>query len=534
MGSINSMRRLSLLVVLLAALSFASSASAKSIFIVWGRGWGHGVGMSQWGAFGLASQGKSYQEILAHYYTGTNIDTRAATAVGVLLASGRSSVHIGSAANFTVGGRTHAAGSPLVTPAANGRIKVEGLSGTFASPVTFAPGSQPVALGSARYRGRLVVSRVGSALRVVNRVAIESYLKGVVPRESPSSWPLEALKAQAVAARSYALTSGGKCGGYLCPDTRDQVYGGFNGEAASTNTAVDATAHQVVEHSDSVAQTFFFSSSGGRTATPKDGFGPNATNLAYLQSVADPSDLNASNPNRYWQHVYTAGGLGRLLGTGSARDVVVSRNGSGRAGNVTVTTGGGTPSLSGFTVRSRLGLRSTRFWVVVQGLTPAPGRTACKKAVTVNVFVRGAASLALEQKSVNGGSWAAVPLTRIDATHYHAVRRPCVSVYYRVRTQYAAAPRVLHPVFPNIAMDLTTAGTGLKGSVNPLLPGRTVRIQRKVPAGWKVVASTTIRSDGTFRAIFHVVAGDYRAKVVPPSSTGLVTGYSPVLHVVTR
>jgi SpoIID/LytB domain protein len=533
MGSTKPMRRLFLLVVLLTALSFASSASAQSLYIVWGRGWGHGVGMSQWGAFGLASDGKSYQEILAHYYTGTNIDTRAATTVNVLLVSGRSSVHIGSAATFTVGARTHAAGSPLVTPAADGRIKVEGLTGTFASPVAFSPGSQALALGSARYRGKLIVSRVGGGLRVVNRVGIEGYLKGVVPRESPSSWPLEALKAQAVAARSYALTSSGKCGGFLCPDTRDQVYGGLDGEAASTNAAVDATAHEVVEHSDAVAQTFFFSSSGGRTATPKDGFGPAATNLPYLQSVDDPRDLNASNPNRYWQHVYTPGVLGRALGTGFARDVVVSRNGSGRAENVTVTTSGGTTSVSGFEARSRLGLRSTRFWVVVQGLTPAPGRTACKKAVTVNVFVRGAANLALDQMSVKGGSWTAVPLTQVDATHYKAIRRPCVSMFYRVRTVYAAGPRVRHAVFPNISMNLNAAGTALRGSVNPLLPGRTVTIQRKVPTGWKSVASATIRSDGTFRATFHVIAGDYRAKVIPPSTSGLVTGYSPVLHVVT-
>jgi hypothetical protein len=82
-------------------------------------------------------------------------------------------------------------------------------------------------------------------------------------------------------------------------------------------------------------------------------------------------------------------------------------------------------------------------------------------------------------------------------------------------------------------MDLNAAGTALNGSVNPLLPGQTVSIQRQTPSGWTLVKRTTIRSDGTFRATFNVVAGDYRAKVVPPSSTGLVTGYSPVLHVVT-
>ena len=111
------MRRFSLLVAVLAALSFASSAAASPLVIVWGRGWGHGIGMSQWGAYGLASGYKvdhpySHQEILGHYYTGTTVSTRPTSSVGVLLASGRSSVRIGSAADFKVDTRIHAAGSP--------------------------------------------------------------------------------------------------------------------------------------------------------------------------------------------------------------------------------------------------------------------------------------------------------------------------------------------------------------------------------------------------------------------------------------
>jgi hypothetical protein len=107
-----------------------------------------------------------------------------------------------------------------------------------------------------------------------------------------------------------------------------------------------------------------------------------------------------------------------------------------------------------------------------------------------------------------------------------------VSTDYRVRTRYSAKPLVRHLVFPNIGMDLNRGATGLHGSVNPLLPGRTVSIQRHKSSGWATVATTAIKSDGTFRALFHVVAGDYRARIVPPSGSGLVTGYSPVLHVV--
>src|SRR6266550_4129318 len=438
------MRRVSLLVAVLAALSFASSAAASPLIVVWGRGWGHGIGMSQWGAFGLASGFKvdhpyTHQEILGHYYTDTTVTTRdtSIVGVGILLASGRASVHIGSANAFKVGAQTHAAGDPLITPTAAGRIKVEGLVGTFASPVTIAPGSSVLALGSAHYRGKLVVSVAGGRLRVVNRVNIEGYLKGVVPRESPSWWPLEALKAQAVAARSYALTSGGKCGGYLCPDTRDQVYGGFDGEEASTNSAVTQTMGEVVDYGGAVAQTFFSSSSGGQTATPKDGFGPSAGDVPYLQSVADPADLNGSNPNRFWKHIYTAGAFAHALGTGTPRDVTVTRNPSGRAGTVNVITAGGTAGRSGFTVRSSLGLRSTRFWVIVQNVTPAPRRSACKKLVTINVLARGVANATLQQKAVTGGSWTAIPLTRVDATHMQATRRPCVTMDYRLVTASA-------------------------------------------------------------------------------------------------
>jgi stage II sporulation protein D len=526
------MRSLSLVVVVLAALSFASAASAKTIFVVWGRGWGHGVGMSQWGAFGMASQGSNYKDILGHYYTGTSVEPRTTPPVSVLLTSGRSAVLIGSASPFKVGTQTHDLGEAHVTPTATGRIKVEGLTGTFATPLTVAPGGSPLSLAGTLYRGKLIIRVASGRLSVVNRVTMQGYLKGVVPRESPSSWPLDALKAQAVAARSYALTSGGKCGGYLCPDTRDQVYGGIL-PPSNADTAVDETNGEVVITGSSVAQTFFYSSSGGQTATPKDGFGPNATNLSYLQSVDDPADLNPSNPNRFWQHVYTPLGLRDGLGTATPTDVTTTRNVSGRADQVTVTTGGGTASLSGFTVRARLGLRSTRFWFVVQKLTASSARSACKKTVTLNVFVRGASNLVLERKPVTATSWSEVPLTTIDDTHYSATSGPCVSTDYRVRTRYTAKPVIHHAVFPNIGMNLNRGATGLHGSVNPLLPGRTVAIQRHKSSGWTTVASTTIRSDGTFRALFHVFAGDYRARVVPPSDSGLVTGYSPILHVVT-
>ena len=107
----------------------------------------------------------------------------------------------------------------------------------------------------------------GSALEVVNVVGLESYLLGVVPSEMPNKWPAEALAAQAVVARTYALAHLAKGGDYdLYPDTRSQVYRGIGAEAPSSNTAVSETANRIVLYDGEPADTFFSSSSGGKTA----------------------------------------------------------------------------------------------------------------------------------------------------------------------------------------------------------------------------------------------------------------------------
>src|SRR5437763_5943228 len=100
----------------------------------------------------------------------------------------------------------------------------------------------------------------------VNAVDLDGYVKGVVPGEVPASWPPEALKAQAVAARTYALTT--DAGGSLFDqyaDTRSQVYGGISAETPATNVAVRDTAGQIVTYRGRPATTYFFSTSGGKT-----------------------------------------------------------------------------------------------------------------------------------------------------------------------------------------------------------------------------------------------------------------------------
>ena len=105
----------------------------------------------------------------------------------------------------------------------------------------------------------------------MNTVGLEQYLWGVVPREMPDTWPAEALKSQAIVARTYALTHMQGLGDFdVYPDTRSQVYGGIAAESAPARDAVNGTAGQVVLYKGELAQTFFFSSSGGRTANVQD------------------------------------------------------------------------------------------------------------------------------------------------------------------------------------------------------------------------------------------------------------------------
>src|SRR5262249_29383027 len=146
------------------------------------------------------------------------------------------------------------------------------------------------------YPGRLTVSNDKKVVQVVDRLALETYLKGVVPAEMPSSWPSESLKAQAIAARSYALANLTKGRAFdLYGDTRDQGYGGTKVANAATDAAVDATKGEVVLYNGKVADTLFFSTSGGRTASAAESLG---IAVPYLVPVADPYDT--ASPYHDW------------------------------------------------------------------------------------------------------------------------------------------------------------------------------------------------------------------------------------------
>src|SRR3954451_1173252 len=232
------------------AAPVARHAAAKPAFFLAGHGWGHGVGLAQYGAYGYALHGWSYDDIVLHYYPGTTLGQAPLKRVRVLLVAGARHVTVSSASAFTVkdaAGRTHklAAGRQELGPGLKLKL-VAAKTKPLPGPLVFSPGDDPLALGGQAYRGSLRITG-GRSLRVVNTVGLEQYLWGVVPREMPDRWPAQALQAQAVVARTYALTHLAKGGDFdLYDDTRSQVYGGVAAESDSAREAVDGSAGEVV------------------------------------------------------------------------------------------------------------------------------------------------------------------------------------------------------------------------------------------------------------------------------------------------
>src|SRR5262249_5792181 len=254
-------------------------------------------------------------------------------------------------------------------------------------PLTFV-GTQPLVVGGKPYRGRIVVTSDGKRVQVVDAVSLESYLKGVVPSEMPFDWLPEALKAQAVAARSYALANLTKNRPFdLYGDTRDQVYGGVDAEQPASSGAIDATRGQVVLYKGKVADTLFFSTSGGRTASSLETTG---VAVPYLVSVSDPYD--SISPHHDWGPVLYDGAklATQLKLPGPLADLTAVTGESGRAKTVTAVGADGVEAtVTGGQFRSMLELRSTWFTSLLFSLLPAAKTMTYRGAGTPTRFRAG-------------------------------------------------------------------------------------------------------------------------------------------------
>jgi stage II sporulation protein D len=467
------MLRISRILILLVAvlLTGAASASAASKMTIRGAGFGHGVGMSQYGAMGYAQHGAGYAEILGHYYSGTALGTAdTSRLVRVLLQS------TSGAAAFSGAER---AGTRRLDPAKSYRavrrsfdqVDLQKANGrriaTFTAPLQVDGGADGLVLkGRGGYRGILELRPGAFGVNVVNALRLDDYVRGVVAAESPSSWPLEALKAQAVASRTYAITTSKGGNGFdQYADTRSQVYGGIGSETPSTDQAVAETAGQVVTYEGRPVTTYFFSTSGGRTENVENVFGGEAS--PWLRSVEDPYD-NVSPRHRWKLSMTLASAQARLSGLvkGRFRGVkVVKRGASPRVISADVIGTRGRTRVTGSTLRSRFGLYDT--WASYTSIATKKAKPpADAPATTPPQRAAGEGT---------GGTAASARMTR----------------------------------FAPIA--------SLKGSVLPARNGDAVDVQVRRDGRWRDVISTRVRAGayratitqpGTYRVVYRGAAGD--------------------------
>jgi SpoIID/LytB domain protein len=402
-------------------------------------------------------------------------------------------------------------------------------------PLTLTPSANaPLQLGGKPYRGSLQIDVVNGKLRAIDVVGLEQYLYGVVPSEMPYSWSSEALKAQAIVARSYALANRAVAAPYdLYSDTRSQVYLGVAHERPSTNAAVDATAGQVLLYGGQVARTYFFSTSGGRTANATDIWVKGGA-LPYLVAVADPYD--SISPYHDWgPFPYTGAALKKAFRIpGSVTDAQTTLNDSGRVSTLSLVGTQGQVDVPGGTVRTKLKLRSTWFDVGVLALTrPLPAAPVeFGGSIQLGGVARGITSVTLEQRAA-GSSWQSVAAVTPAPDGTLAIpAQPTVTTDYRLATTTVAAAPVRIVVAPRIRFYADKTPGHLRGLVRPVLAGAPVEVQTQDAAGaWTTVATATIDANGDFDATLQLVTATYRARI--GATNGFAAGTTPPLSVVT-
>ncbi|ELS02106.1 SpoIID/LytB domain protein [Xenococcus sp. PCC 7305] len=254
--------------------------------------------------------------------------------------------------------------SAISAQSSSGQVSLEKLQ---AGALTIEPtGDGYVWIGDRWYRGKVQLVNNGNQITAINHVDLEDYLYSVVGAEAVSSWPIEALKAQAVAARSYALykLKTGKNGLYDLDTTqRTQVYKGLDTEYLTTHEAVNSTAGQIMTYQGNVILAAFHSSSGGHTENVEDIW---TSPLPYLRGVVD---YDHQSPVFEWNKTFSVGQLGNLItGVGQVQTMIPQKTTpQGRVVTMKVVGDRGTQQISGKKLRKILDLRSTLFRVSTKG-----------------------------------------------------------------------------------------------------------------------------------------------------------------------
>jgi len=402
--------------VVVAALAGGSVAQAADTFRFYGSGYGHGIGMSQWGAYGLANKGWPYRRILTHFYSRTQVVESSALPkkIRVGLTSGRRTIHL-AAKNGPVRLWMDGPGATLVARIPPGKTwtvsaasavrkyairdhtgalvggrrwggPARPLFATFADSGArvFVPEADDVwhrgyayAYGSLEFD--LYRCTDGCVERLTIQLPFEKYLRGI--GEMPSSWPGAALRSQAVAARTFATYKirrqglRSDCDCHLADGAGDQVYVGWSKEVGPDGdrwvAAVVGTAGEVVTYGGSVIQAFYAASDGGHSEDVEDVWhgGNSAYAIPYLRGVCDPGEHTSANPWTDWTRSFTASSLSSRLspytgGIGTiSRFTDVQRGISGRIVRAIARGTRGSAWVAGSELKAALGLPDGRVWI---------------------------------------------------------------------------------------------------------------------------------------------------------------------------
>jgi SpoIID/LytB domain protein len=411
-------------------------------FTFYGSGWGHGLGMSQWGAYGLAHKGWNHSRILEHFYSGANVAkdslpktirvglTAGNTVITLHAFNGPVTLRTGDHKTGTVVGKVPGGKAWTVRAVAKGyKILDQNGHEVGGHPVggpaldlfaTYGSHGARVTIpqaGASYDHGYIQFEMTGSSnarrMKLVLPIHLEDYLLGL--GEMPSSWAMQALEAQVVAARSYAVYKmrhfplQAACGCDVLDGSGDQVYVGWNKSSGPDGGrwvhAVNATRAEIVEYQHAVADTFYTASDGGQTEDIQVQWGTPQSAYPYLSGVCDPGESAApGDPWLNWSRTLSAGTVTNALGLGGQLNTVSrfgpgNRGDSGRIETIAVYgTNGSSASVSGADIRARLGLYDDRVWVnsnrnILQGIRSRYDKENCAPGLPTS-----------KKRSVKGGS----------------------------------------------------------------------------------------------------------------------------------
>ncbi len=392
---------MALMAAMLLPLGAGEAPALQEAYAFYGSGWGHGVGMCQYGAKGMAAAGYTCDQILTHYYQGTEVRSWSCPgSLRVGLLENQSSIQLAPEAGaFTFYTRGGAIPGGTMTPGgiwtvgadARGRFCIFRPDGIHLNGAAYGGPGDPLYISSPdgaggvlrlpQNGGRKVSHLSGSAplelnvygassfaMRAILISDFETYLRGIA--EVSGSWPQEAVKAQAVAARSYAVRSMGKhaSSNYdICDETHCQYYQGYEKEKdAGWVQAVQATAGRVLTYGGQVAHCFYSASCGGHTDNNEDVWA--GAPVPYLRGVHCPwCEDPGNNPFASWTVAYDRAEMERRLNSRSSTYVgtlysmnLSDRTAGGRVRYASFTGSAGTVRVSGENLRGYFGLRSSR------------------------------------------------------------------------------------------------------------------------------------------------------------------------------